>query len=243
VSFDPATNQSALTYFQQKYQLPASAVLFGPYDGKLGNAGDSLRLEVPDKIQGRDNVNEGHVPYYVQEQIDYLSIPPWPAASANRLSLQRKDVFHYGNEPTNWFSALPTPMKANTGGAVDHDNDGLPDDWELAYGLDYLDPSDAGIDSDGDGLSNFQEFLCGTNPRNAQSALRLKSATFNITGTVLQLDTAPGLTYTLQYRSSLANGSWQTLQQISASSSGGPVSVTDTTPDAQGQRFYRVLVP
>jgi hypothetical protein len=37
---------------------------------------------------------------------------------------------------------------------------------EVSYGLDPLDPSDGGIstDTDGDGLSNLDEFMNGTNP-------------------------------------------------------------------------------
>jgi hypothetical protein len=43
----------------------------------------------------------------------------------------------------------------------DSDGDGIPDDWELAQGLNGNDPSDASIDSDGDGFSNLEEFLAG----------------------------------------------------------------------------------
>ena len=46
----------------------------------------------------------------------------------------------------------------------DDDGDGLPDIWELAFGLDPLNPSDAFIDSDDDGVSNFDEFQAGTDP-------------------------------------------------------------------------------
>ncbi len=47
---------------------------------------------------------------------------------------------------------------------VDTDNDGLPDDWEIQYGLNPFDPNDALIDSDGDGLSNLTEFENGSDP-------------------------------------------------------------------------------
>lgn len=42
---------------------------------------------------------------------------------------------------------------------TDDDNDGLPDSIELARGLDPFDPSDAGGDLDGDGISNLDEYL------------------------------------------------------------------------------------
>jgi hypothetical protein len=48
---------------------------------------------------------------------------------------------------------------------VDWDGDGLPDDWEIAHGLNpWL--NDANLDSDGDGLTNLQEYELGTDPFN-----------------------------------------------------------------------------
>ncbi len=46
----------------------------------------------------------------------------------------------------------------------DDDNDGLPDVWEIDNRLNQLDPSDAEVDTDGDGYSNAEEFARGTNP-------------------------------------------------------------------------------
>jgi hypothetical protein len=47
----------------------------------------------------------------------------------------------------------------------DYDNDGMPDAWETAYGLNPRDASDADRDSDGDGVTNLEEYLLGANPR------------------------------------------------------------------------------
>jgi len=47
----------------------------------------------------------------------------------------------------------------------DSDGDGIPDDWETAHGLNPHDPSDATTDLNGDGYSNIEEFINGTDPQ------------------------------------------------------------------------------
>jgi hypothetical protein len=52
---------------------------------------------------------------------------------------------------------------------ADDDNDTLPDDWELRYGLNPLDASDATSDVDGDGFSNRVEFQANSDPTDPSS--------------------------------------------------------------------------
>jgi hypothetical protein len=60
-------------------------------------------------------------------------------------------------------------VRVTVNGSADRDRDGMPDDWESANGLDPANPNDAGLDADGDGLTNRDEYLKGTNPRSVDS--------------------------------------------------------------------------
>ncbi len=51
----------------------------------------------------------------------------------------------------------------------DYDRDGMPNEWELAYGLSPLDPDNTRGDPDGDRLANLTECRLGTDPTNADS--------------------------------------------------------------------------
>jgi parallel beta-helix repeat protein len=50
----------------------------------------------------------------------------------------------------------------------DRDYDGLPDGWEERYGLN-LEENDAEEDPDEDGLTNYEEYMLGTQPNNEDS--------------------------------------------------------------------------
>ncbi len=63
---------------------------------------------------------------------------------------------------------------------LDDDNDGMPDDFEITYSLDSLNPADALLDSDNDGILNLQEYLAGTDPLAIapQVSLTIQQASF-----------------------------------------------------------------
>ncbi|MBN1521249.1 MAG: S8 family serine peptidase [Candidatus Aureabacteria bacterium] len=52
---------------------------------------------------------------------------------------------------------------------TDGDGDGILNNWELSYGMDFNDPADAMEDMDNDGLTNLEEFEAGTDPGSVDS--------------------------------------------------------------------------
>jgi hypothetical protein len=94
-SVDPAS-------FRALHQVPASVAIY-QYPKKLDNNGETLTLLCPatPEVSG--------TPYYVVDAINYSPSVPWPVAFTANLSLQRKDLGAYGNDPANWLAASPTP--------------------------------------------------------------------------------------------------------------------------------------
>lgn len=118
---------------------------------------------------------------------------------------------------------------------ADTDGDGIPDDVEVAAGLNPLSSADAGSDADGDGYTAAAEFEAGTAPNDANSALRLRI----VEGQVV-VDALASRVYRLEYRSDLSEGGWLTLREVRPESDGlltvGPLG-SGTDP-----LYYRVTV-
>ncbi|BCU75853.1 S8 family serine peptidase [Luteolibacter sp. LG18] len=129
---------------------------------------------------------------------------------------------------------------------VDSDLNGLPDWWEKLYYNQYTGVA-PNADTDGDGLTNLNEFLAGTIPTNGQSVLKELSTTRNpANGTAtITWASVPGKTYQVYYSPTLAAGSWlATLPSslVTAGTGQTQMSYTDTTVGAAAKRFYRVTL-
>ncbi|MBM3847925.1 MAG: hypothetical protein FJ405_16775, partial [Verrucomicrobia bacterium] len=120
--FDPATNAAQVATFRNDFGIAVGTQILGPLRGKLDNSRDTVELLAPDEPQAAPSSDAGKVPYVVVERIRYLDTAPWPTqadagAAGIGASLQRRAVMGYGNEPTNWLAATPTPGRA-TGPAL-----------------------------------------------------------------------------------------------------------------------------
>jgi len=203
----------------------------GVYSGKLENNGEPLTLSGP----------LGQVIFSVA----YDNAAPWPAEADNSaLSLQRMNFTTAVTNAAGWLAAPPTPGGPPEPGLVDADGDNLPDQWEEMHGV-----TDPNADDDGDGLTNYQEYLAGTEPRDEDDRLRLE---------ILRPDSVPGglavvvgfnarsnRTYSVLYRESNSptNTAWQSLARFSSVPTNRLITVTNLIrPDAP-TRFYQLATP
>ena len=243
VGFDPATNATALTNFRTKYSVVTNVPIYGPYSGHLGNSSETIELYKPDPPQLAPHPDLGFVPYVLVESVTYSNAAPWSTnADGTGMSLQRALLGSYGNEPLNWVACIPSAGSRNC--RSDADGDGLPDDWELANGLNPFSAAGANGasgDLDGDHFTNMQEYLAGTDPRNAASYLKITSIAPSGGFMGIFFTAVAGHTYTLQSRTNLNLGTWQKVSDIGPFSNTTPVQVLDTATGKS--RFYRLTTP
>ena len=122
--------------------------------------------------------------------------------------------------------------------ALDWDGDGIPDAKEGGTTPYVVGVDDRFVDSDGDGHSNAEEYLMGTDPRNPASFFKILSVTRGADGsTTILWPSVSNQFYLVYYSSDLK--SWQLLQSVYAFSYQS--SAVDNVPAGTPQRFYKVI--
>lgn len=154
------TNPAA---FRAAYAIPAEVEVYGAWNGNLANEGESILLKKPG-----DPEPDGFAPYILVEEVDYHDRAPWPtAADGTGPSLQRVSSEAFGDDPAAWGIG-PSPSSPGYGPLADDNDDGLPDDYQVAYfggtGMPRSGPRD---DFDFDGLDNGTEYVLGSSATNA----------------------------------------------------------------------------
>ena len=91
-------------------------------------------------------------------------------------------------------------------------------------------------DADGDGYTDWQEYLAGTDPQDASSALRLAASQPGN----LQFNSVADKTYYIEYKDNLSDPQWTFL--ISTNGTGDAMQITDPDAAMLPHRFYRIRV-
>ncbi|MCX8157120.1 MAG: immunoglobulin domain-containing protein [Verrucomicrobiae bacterium] len=173
----------------------------------------------------------------------FFNNSPLPGATSATLQITNVQPQHAGQyylRVTNLVGSAFSATVALTLGSLDSDNDGLPDEWEAQYGLQTNNPNDAQEDSDGDGLTNLQEYIAGTDPRNPASVLKLSIQPANGGAAGLQFQAISNKSYTIQYLDRVGATQWQRFLDVAPAPTNRQVGITN-----QGgpSRFYRIATP
>ena len=126
-------------------------------------------------------------------------------------------------------------------GTIDSDADGIPDLWMTHYfGHPTGQAGDLSLaqdDADGDGMSNLQEYLAGTDPTDLASVLRLQIAALVSSPNNVRLNwpAVPGKNYRVQFKDDLNDSVWQEAPGVVIGNQGSFAVQAD-----QPSRFYRV---
>lgn len=177
------------------------------------------------------------------------------AVSGNQQNQPVTRVFTNPLTSTLTIQFSPVSYRARSGGIqvrkladLDDDADGVPNWWMRAY-FDHPngeagDKSLPGDDADGDGMSNLAEYLAGTDPIAAGSALRITKITSAGNDIEVTWISSAGKTNQLQRASSPGSPVWTDVGS-SVIGTGNTVSQTDAGAATNAAtQFYRVrLVP
>jgi alpha-tubulin suppressor-like RCC1 family protein len=150
---------------------------------------------------------------------------------------------------------MPVVSKIASGGShnlaivpddADSNLDGIPDWWEVAYGLNRNSYDARTTDTDGDGQFDAEEFIADTDPIDAESVFGLAlSFQDQATGNILYGPVSTDRIYSLEYTTDLASDRWEVVETFHnmPGLQAAPVAAIpmNMIPEA-GNRIYRVRV-
>lgn len=118
---------------------------------------------------------------------------------------------------------------------ADSNQNGISDEWEQYYFGSLINNPDS--DSDGDGMSNYGEFIAGTNPNDSASALCIKSVIVFSDRIAITISTTPGRGYRILTSQDFVN--WTIFSDWTRATSN---STTISAPLTTNKMFYKVEV-
>ena len=121
-------------------------------------------------------------------------------------------------------------------GAIDSNGNGLDDIWELIHGASALTMT---ADTDGDGATNLQESLAGTNPFDPFSRPALTLTATSLAQFQLGYSVVAGKRYRIEATATLTAPAWTT-EFLEVAPSNGPAGYQLNLPG--GSKFWRLAI-
>ncbi|MBN2505695.1 MAG: lamin tail domain-containing protein [Verrucomicrobia bacterium] len=203
---------------------------------RAATAGDNVALAVS---------AVGAAPLGYQWLFNGNNLPGATNATLWLLAIQTADAGEYRVLVTNQFGFELSAAATVTVTNADFDTDGLPFAWETAYGLSDNDPTDAALDLDRDGMSNWAEYTAGTNPTNALSFLGIRRIWVGPDTAEVHLSflASSNRSYSVLSRDTLDPGAWIVVGTVPSAPEERSVELTHHGPGASQPRFYRLVTP
>lgn len=237
VSNTAVTNAGGVFFWTGCTSLNSIVYFNATNDWSMDSGGVMRFTCAPDAPEGFDNVTNAPLflagsyrPFFGSAVISAGTNQPWMVGAADfdgfaRIVDGATDLGAYEYD----------------GDRYDSDGDGIPDNWEVRHGLDPTNPADAFDDYDGDGFTNYEEWIADTNPRDEHSFFHLVGidtvSSFEITFVCTN-----SRLYSLYFTTNLVDGPWLPVsgQLYIPGAAHGVMSLADTNETPF--RAYRVEV-
>src|SRR5262249_40231590 len=113
-----------------------------------------------------------------------------------------------GSQSFAWTNAILTVL-------ADSNTNGIPDVWEAAYFGSPTGVTNRDADFDGDGVSNWQEYISGTDPTDPSSYLKVRRISASGSA-VIEFNAISNRTYSVQYKDGIDAALWRRLVDVLA---------------------------
>lgn len=190
---------------------------------------------------GKSDAGAGHLSFRLSAAGSALILQRSNGTTVDSIQFGRQsEGISQGRLPdgTGGIHPLPAGGSPGTTNSTDANRDGIPDAWAESLGVAG---GGADADSDGDGLSDREEFLAGTNPADPDSPVRLRPHEFQpADGRRLRLvfERLTGRGYRLERRTTLGDTPWEVLETFPAEPLGSIVTREVALSGETG--FYRL---